>query len=53
MATADAGAGLPRWAANGLLPLVNLVAAFAVSGIVIMVLGESPVDERRDRSVDA
>ena len=44
MATADAGAGLPRWAANGLLPLVNLVAAFAVSGIVIMVLGESPVE---------
>ena len=44
MATADAGFGLPRWAANGLLPLVNLVAAFAVSGIVILILGESPVE---------
>ena len=44
MATAGAGAGLPRWAANGVLPLVNLVAAFVVSGIVIMILGESPVE---------
>ena len=44
MATTDAGAGLPRWAANGVLPLVNLVAAFVVSGIVIMILGESPVE---------
>ena len=44
MATTEAGAGLPRWAANGVLPLVNLVAAFVVSGIVIMILGESPVE---------
>ncbi len=44
MATTGAGAGLPRWAANGVLPLVNLVAAFVVSGIVIMILGESPVE---------
>ena len=44
MATTDAGAGLPRWAANGVLPLVNLVAAFAVSGLVIMILGENPIE---------
>ena len=44
MAATAPGAGLPRWAATGLLPLVNLLAAFAVSGIVIMVLGENPIE---------
>ena len=43
MAATAPGAGLPRWATAGLLPLVNLLAAFAVSGLVILVLGESPI----------
>jgi simple sugar transport system permease protein len=38
----SARARLPRWAELGLLPLVNLVAAFALSGLVILLLGESP-----------
>ena len=40
--TADPGTGLPRWATAGLLPLMNLTAAFAVAGVVIVLLGESP-----------
>ena len=43
MAANDPGSGLPRWANAALLPLINLLAAFAVSGVVILVLGESPV----------
>ena len=35
-------AGLPRWAAFGLLPVVNLLAAFAVSGLVVLLIGEDP-----------
>jgi len=35
---------LPRWAEIGLVPLLNLVLAFAVSGLVIALLGESPVE---------
>ncbi|MSU53558.1 MAG: sugar ABC transporter permease [Opitutia bacterium] len=34
---------LPRWAELGLLPVINLVAALLISGVVIMLLGESPV----------
>ena len=43
MAAAGPEGGLPRWAANGVLPLVNLLAAFAVAGIVILIIGESPI----------
>ncbi len=43
MAATDPGSGLPRWAATALLPLINLLAALAVAGSVILVLGESPV----------
>ena len=35
-------AGLPRWAVLGLLPLLNLLAAFAVSGLVVLLIGEDP-----------
>ena len=41
VAANDPGAGLPRWAGAALLPLVNLLAAFAVSGIVILILGRA------------
>ena len=33
---------LPRWAELGLLPLINLVAALVLSGVVVKILGESP-----------
>ena len=34
---------LPAWADYGLLPLLNLTLAFLVSGLVVVILGESPV----------
>jgi len=34
---------LPRWAELGLLPLINLVVALLLSGVIIKILGESPV----------
>ena len=40
-------AGLPRWAAVALLPALNLVAAFAVSGLIVLLIGESPWDAVR------
>ena len=33
---------LPAWADYGLLPLLNLWLAFLVSGLVVVLLGESP-----------
>ena len=33
---------LPRWIDIGLLPLINLAAAFVVSGIIIAIIGENP-----------
>jgi len=38
----SAPAKLPRWAELVLLPLINLVAALLLSGIVVKILGESP-----------
>ena len=35
-------AGLPRWAVLGLLPALSLLAAFAVSGLIVVLIGESP-----------
>ncbi|MCB1507943.1 MAG: ABC transporter permease, partial [Hyphomicrobiaceae bacterium] len=34
---------LPRWVDLGLIPLLNLAAAFAVAGLVVLFVGESPV----------
>ena len=35
-------AKLPNWAEYGLIPLVNLVVAFLVAGLVVLFVGESP-----------
>ena len=35
-------AGLPRWVVLALLPALNLLAAFAVSGLVVLLIGEDP-----------
>ena len=35
---------LPRWADIGLIPLLNLLAALLVSGIVVAIIGENPFD---------
>lgn len=38
---------LPAWAEYGLLPVLNLVVAFGVSGLVVLLIGESPVEAVR------
>jgi len=38
----SAAAKLPRWAELGLLPMINLVVALLLSGLIVKVLGESP-----------
>ena len=38
---------LPRWADLGLLPLVNVLVAFLVAGLVVLFVGESPVEAAR------
>jgi simple sugar transport system permease protein len=35
-------AKLPAWADYGLIPLVNLAVAFAVAGLVVLLVGENP-----------
>ena len=35
---------LPRWADVALIPLLNLLLALAVSGLVVLYIGESPVE---------
>ena len=35
---------LPRWADVGLIPLINVMAALVVSGIVVAFIGENPID---------
>jgi simple sugar transport system permease protein len=39
----SAPAKLPRWAELGLLPLINLGVALVVAGVIIKILGESPL----------
>jgi simple sugar transport system permease protein len=34
---------LPRWADIALLPLLNLLLAFAVSGLVVLMIGQNPL----------
>ena len=35
---------LPRWADIGLIPIINVLAALLVSGGVIAIIGENPID---------
>jgi len=35
---------LPRWVDIGLLPLINILAAFIVAGIIIALVGENPFE---------
>ncbi|MDB5561437.1 MAG: sugar transporter permease, partial [Hyphomicrobiales bacterium] len=35
---------LPRWADVALLPALNLLLAMIVSGIVVMIIGQNPID---------
>lgn len=37
-------AKLPAWVDYGLIPLVNLVVAFLVAGLVVLLVGESPIE---------
>nr|WP_321454552.1 ABC transporter permease [uncultured Cohaesibacter sp.] len=37
-------AKLPRWVDYGLIPLLNLAAALLVSGLVVLLIGENPLD---------
>jgi simple sugar transport system permease protein len=37
-------AKLPNWAEYGLIPLVNLVVAFAIAGLVVVFAGENPLE---------
>src|SRR5262245_12954030 len=36
-------AKLPAWADYGLSPLINLIVAFLVAGLVVLLVGESPI----------
>lgn len=36
-------AKLPRWVDYGLIPLINLIVAFAVAGLVVAIVGENPL----------
>lgn len=38
---------LPTWVNIGLLPLLNLTAAFLVSGLIVLALGENPIEAVR------
>jgi simple sugar transport system permease protein len=38
---------LPPWAEYGLLPLLNVALAFLVSGVIVVILGENPVEAMR------
>ena len=47
MSAARAPGELPRWVDLGVLPLLNLAAAFLVSGLIVLALGESPLEAVR------
>jgi simple sugar transport system permease protein len=39
----SAPAKLPPWADYGLVPLINVIAAFLVSGLAVLLIGENPL----------
>lgn len=41
--TFGAPSKVPAWVNFGLIPLINLVAAFSISGIVILIVGDDPI----------
>jgi simple sugar transport system permease protein len=43
VAAGGAPARLPLWADYGLVPLVNVAAAFLVSGLAVLLIGENPL----------
>ncbi|PTW62507.1 nucleoside ABC transporter membrane protein [Breoghania corrubedonensis] len=38
---------LPRWVDYGLIPVMNLAAAFLVAGLVVLLIGENPLEAVR------
>ena len=40
-------AALPRWADLALVPLINVAAAFAIAGLVVLAIGENPLEATR------
>ena len=40
-------ARIPAWADYGLIPVLNVTAAFLVSGLVVLFIGENPIDAVR------
>lgn len=42
---------LPRWIDVGLLPLINLVQALLVAGLVVLIIGIDPIDAMRIMAV--
>jgi general nucleoside transport system permease protein len=38
---------LPRWVEYGLMPVLNLALAFLVAGLVVLLIGENPLDAVR------
>lgn len=49
----SASAKLPRWAEVGVLPLVNLIAAMLLSGLIVKLIGESPWEALKLMAVGA
>ena len=35
---------LPNWISYGLIPVINIIVAFLISGLVVWLIGENPLD---------
>ncbi len=44
MSAPVAPAETPRWVTHALIPGVNLAVAFVLSGVLIAIIGENPVE---------
>src|SRR5919106_5513477 len=44
---------LPRWIDVGLLPIVNLIQALLVAGLVVLIIGVNPLDAMRIMALGA